>query len=167
MIKNPSLVNAVVEGYKTLLTIGRYPIAVIEILVDPSLIDVNAHPSKLEVRFSEEQTLIDMIIQTIQVALSRTDLTVSLDKHSYEDEELEFDELKPLVSNLIKTSREKYNYSLEDLSKAINHQKNRQTLHKYETGVLNIPYDLFFEICRIFNIDTSILSNIEVFSQVI
>ena len=30
-----------------------------------------------------------MIIQTIQVALSRTDLTVSLDKHSYEDEELE------------------------------------------------------------------------------
>lgn len=93
MIKNPSLVNAICEGYKTLLTIGRYPIAVVEILVDPTLVDVNAHPSKLEVRFSEEQTLIDMIIQTIQVALSRTDLTVSLDKHSYEDEELEFDEI--------------------------------------------------------------------------
>ena len=64
------------------------------------------------------------------------------------------DELKPLVSNLIKTSREKYNYSLEDLSKAINGKKNRQTLHKYETGKLNIPYDILFEICRVFNIDS-------------
>lgn len=72
--------------------------------------------------------------------------------------ELVSDSLKPFVGQLIKENRLKYNYSLEDLSKAINHQKNRQTLHKYETGLLNIPYDLFFEICRIFNIDTSILS---------
>lgn len=64
------------------------------------------------------------------------------------------DELKPLVSNLIKTSREKYNYSLEDLSKAINGKKNRQTLHKYEKGLLNIPYDVLFDICRVFNIDS-------------
>lgn len=64
------------------------------------------------------------------------------------------DELKPLVSNLIKTSREKYNYSLEDLSKAINGKKNRQTLHKYEKGLLNIPYDILFDICRVFNIDS-------------
>lgn len=72
--------------------------------------------------------------------------------------ELVSDELKPFVGKLIKENRLKYNYSLEDLAKAINYQKNRQTLHKYETGLLNIPYDLFFEICRIFNIDTSILS---------
>ena len=68
-------------------------------------------------------------------------------------QELISDELKPLVSDLMKSYREKYNYSLEDLSKAINNQKNRQTLHKYETGKLNIPYDVLFEICRVFNID--------------
>ena len=76
--------------------------------------------------------------------------------------ELVSDNLKPFVGKLIKENRLKYNYSLEDLSKAINYQKNRQTLHKYETGLLNIPYDLFFEICRIFNIDTSILSDIDI-----
>jgi len=76
--------------------------------------------------------------------------------------ELVSDNLKPFVGKLIKENRLKYNYSLEDLAKAINYQKNRQTLHKYETGLLNIPYDLFFEICRIFNIDTSILSNIDI-----
>ena len=76
--------------------------------------------------------------------------------------ELVSDELKPFVGNLIKENRQKFNYSLEDLSEAINHQKNRQTLHKYETGLLNIPYDIFFEICRVFNIDTSILNNIDI-----
>lgn len=76
--------------------------------------------------------------------------------------ELVSDKLKPFVGNLIKENRIKYNYSLEDLSKAINHKKNRQTLHKYETGLLNIPYDLFFEICRIFNIDTSSLKEIDI-----
>lgn len=76
--------------------------------------------------------------------------------------ELVSDNLKPFVGKLIKDHRLKYNYSLEDLAKAINYQKNRQTLHKYETGLLNIPYDLFFQICRIFNIDTSVLSNIDI-----
>jgi len=76
--------------------------------------------------------------------------------------ELVSDELKPFIGKLIKENRLKYNYSLEDLSKALNHQKNRQTLHKYETGLLNIPYDLFFEICRIFNIDTTILDEVNI-----
>ena len=75
---------------------------------------------------------------------------------------MDSDNLKPFVGKIIKENRLKYQYSLEDLSKAINYQKNRQTLHKYETGLLNIPYDLFFEICRIFNVDTSILSNMDI-----
>lgn len=74
-------------------------------------------------------------------------------------QELISDELKPLVSELIKTGRTKYNYSLEDLSKAIGGQKNRQTLHKYETGKLNIPYEILFEICRIFNLDSEVFKD--------
>ena len=76
--------------------------------------------------------------------------------------ELVSDELKPFVGRLIRENRKKYNYSLEDLSEALNHQKNRQTLHKYETGLLNIPYDIFFQICNIFNIDTSILNDVDI-----
>ncbi len=67
------------------------------------------------------------------------------------------DELKPFVAKIIKENRIKYNYSLEDLSNALGHKKNRQTLHKYETCMLNVPYDIFFEICQIFNIDVDIL----------
>ena len=70
------------------------------------------------------------------------------------------DDLKPFIGKIIKEYREKYNYSLEDLSKALGHKKNRQTLHKYENCTLNIPYDIFFEICQIFNIKDDILDNV-------
>jgi len=72
------------------------------------------------------------------------------------------DELKPFVAKIIKGNRIKYNYSLEDLSNALNHKKNRQTLHKYENCTLNVPYDIFFEICNIFNIDVDILKDIKI-----
>lgn len=75
-------------------------------------------------------------------------------------QELVSNELKPFVCQIIKEARQKYNYSFEDLSKALGNAKNRQTLHKYETGSLNIPYDIFFEICRIFNIESSVLEEI-------
>ena len=80
-------------------------------------------------------------------------------------QELISNELKPIVSDLIKTNREKYNYSLEDLSNAINNKKNRQTLHKYETGKLNIPYDILFEICRVFNIDSEFFKDAEITTE--
>ena len=72
------------------------------------------------------------------------------------------DELKPFVAKLIKENRIKYNYSLEDLSKALKHKKNRQTLHKYENCTLNVPYDIFFEICNIFNIDVDVLKEAKI-----
>lgn len=75
-------------------------------------------------------------------------------------QELISDELKPFVCQIIKDARNKYNYSFEDLSKALGGTKNRQTLHKYENGTLNIPYDVFFEICNVFNIDISLFENI-------
>ena len=56
-------------------------------------------------------------------------------------------------------------YSLEDLSRALNYKKNRQTLHKYETGALNIPYEIFFDIASIFNIDSDVFDEIPMTKQ--
>ncbi|QHS22330.1 DNA mismatch repair endonuclease MutL [Virgibacillus sp. MSP4-1] len=56
-IRNPMINKAILKGYHTLLPIGRYPLVVINIDMDPYLVDVNVHPSKLEVRFSKEQEL--------------------------------------------------------------------------------------------------------------
>ncbi len=75
-------------------------------------------------------------------------------------QELVSDDLKPFVCGILKEYREKYNYSLEDLARALNYKKNRQTLHKYETGSLNIPYEIFFDIASIFNISSDVFSEI-------
>lgn len=60
--------KAIVEGYHTLLTIGRYPICYINIQMDPILVDVNVHPTKLEVRLSKEEQLYDLIVEKIREA---------------------------------------------------------------------------------------------------
>lgn len=65
-IKNYPLLKAIQEGYHTLLPIGRYPIALLNIEMDPILVDVNVHPSKLEVRISKEQELNSLVSETIK-----------------------------------------------------------------------------------------------------
>ncbi|WP_323709169.1 DNA mismatch repair endonuclease MutL [Mammaliicoccus sciuri] len=67
-IKNFVLNKAIIEGYQTLLPIGRYPIVYLNIEMDPILVDVNVHPTKLEVRLSKEQLLYDLINQKIKEA---------------------------------------------------------------------------------------------------
>lgn len=67
-IKNFVLNKAILEGYHTLLTIGRFPICYINIQMDPILVDVNVHPTKLEVRLSKEDQLFDLIVTKIREA---------------------------------------------------------------------------------------------------
>ena len=76
-IKNFSLNKAIVAGYGWKLMVGRFPIAVLEIKMDPLLVDVNVHPTKQEVRLSKEQELTDLIAQAIQTALSQENLIPS------------------------------------------------------------------------------------------
>ncbi|MCG2451253.1 DNA mismatch repair endonuclease MutL [Staphylococcus epidermidis] len=67
-IKNFVLNKAILEGYHTLHTIGRFPICYINIQMDPILVDVNVHPTKLEVRLSKEDQLYDLIVTKIREA---------------------------------------------------------------------------------------------------
>jgi DNA mismatch repair protein MutL len=70
-IRNFMLAKAITNAYHTLLPIDRYPLVAVNIRMDPSLVDVNVHPAKLEVRFSKEQELLDFIEQELKRTLSR------------------------------------------------------------------------------------------------
>lgn len=76
-VKHFPLVKAVHEGYHTLLPIGRHPITFIEMKMDPILVDVNVHPSKLEVRLSKEQELHELIKQGIKDVFQKQQLIPS------------------------------------------------------------------------------------------
>jgi DNA mismatch repair protein MutL len=76
-IKNYSLARAIQEGYHTLLPIGRYPVVLINIEMDPILVDVNVHPSKMEVRLSKEQELNELVTNAIQTSFKTKTLIPS------------------------------------------------------------------------------------------
>jgi DNA mismatch repair protein MutL len=67
-IKNYPLAKAIQEGYHTLLPIGRFPIVLLNIEMDPLLVDVNVHPSKMEVRISKEAELNELVTSMIKEA---------------------------------------------------------------------------------------------------
>jgi DNA mismatch repair protein MutL len=68
-VRSYSINNAIMRGYHTLLPIGRYPIVALQIEMDPSLVDVNVHPAKLEARFSKEDELCSAIEQSVKETL--------------------------------------------------------------------------------------------------
>lgn len=69
-IKNYVLNQAITKGYGSKLMIGRFPIAVLYITLDPQLIDVNVHPTKQEVRISNERDLYHLIQEAINAVLT-------------------------------------------------------------------------------------------------
>ncbi|NEU29288.1 DNA mismatch repair endonuclease MutL [bacterium LRH843] len=78
-IRNYALSRAIQEGFHTLLPIGRYPIAVVSVEMDPKLIDVNVHPAKLEVRLSKEEELAELITSAIKLSFKQETLIPAVD----------------------------------------------------------------------------------------
>lgn len=68
-IKNYKLVQAVIDGYHSFMMVGKYPIALIHLEIDPSLLDVNVHPQKYEVKFVNESILAYYIETYVKEAL--------------------------------------------------------------------------------------------------
>ena len=73
-IKNFLLNRAILDGYGSKLMVGRFPLAVIDIQIDPYLADVNVHPTKQEVRISKEKELMQLISSAISESLRAQDL---------------------------------------------------------------------------------------------
>lgn len=68
-IEDRNLTHAVVQAYHTLLPVGRFPVAVVFLEMDPAALDVNVHPQKLQVRFLDERRVFSTVRRTIQSAL--------------------------------------------------------------------------------------------------
>ncbi|SMS14631.1 DNA mismatch repair endonuclease MutL [Levilactobacillus zymae] len=73
-IYNYQLSKALVAGYGSKLMVGRYPLAVLAITMDPLLVDVNVHPTKQEVRISQEPELTQLIQKTVFDRLAQENL---------------------------------------------------------------------------------------------
>lgn len=77
-IINKNLNFAVYSAYDDLIEKGNYPSFVLFLEIDPRKVDVNVHPSKLEVKFEEEGVVFGFIKSAVRDALKSTDLTFNL-----------------------------------------------------------------------------------------
>mgnify|MGYP001195917935 FL=1 len=73
-IRDRSLQHALGEAYRGLLLTGRYPICFLNLTMPPDLVDVNVHPTKLEVRFQDGGRIYSQLLGTLRTKFLTTDL---------------------------------------------------------------------------------------------
>ena len=93
VVRNMDINRVINDAYHSYKPDNRYPITVINIEVDPSVIDVNIHPTKMDIKFSKMDTLLELIKVTIEAAIKDRNLIpeVSIRKEKPKREELRFD----------------------------------------------------------------------------
>ncbi|TFE30100.1 DNA mismatch repair endonuclease MutL [Cohnella luojiensis] len=69
-VRSQAIVQPLMQAYHTLLPLHRYPLTVLDLKMHPTLVDVNVHPAKLEVRFSKENELRKFVEDAVKKALS-------------------------------------------------------------------------------------------------
>lgn len=74
-IRDRSLQHALGEAYRGLLMVGRHPVCFLRMSMPPELIDVNVHPTKLEVRFTDGGRVYSRLLQTLRHHFLTTDMT--------------------------------------------------------------------------------------------
>lgn len=75
-IRDRALQHALGEAYRGLLMVGRFPICFMQLSMPPELIDVNVHPTKLEVRFTDSGRVYARLLQTLRHHFLSTDMTM-------------------------------------------------------------------------------------------
>ena len=72
-IRHYNIIRSILDAYHTLLPKDKYPIVVLHLTFDPMLVDVNVHPAKLEVRFSQEEALRSFIYTELKKVLHQVE----------------------------------------------------------------------------------------------
>lgn len=84
-VKNPMIMKAIEDGYRAFLMQHKFPFVVLMIDVNPEIVDVNVHPQKLEVRFSDGMLIYNSVLDAVQNALRQTELIVNTDLDAADD----------------------------------------------------------------------------------
>lgn len=73
-IKSPNISKKINDAYKAIIPINKYPIYFVNISVDPAKVDVNIHPSKLEVKFDQEEEILNELSDFVRGILLKSSL---------------------------------------------------------------------------------------------
>ena len=104
IVKNAELNRYINEAYHSYKPDNRYPVTVLNIEVDTSLVDVNIHPTKMDIKFSKQETLNELVFNMIKTAISGKTLIPHIDnvkpKEKIVEQVLDFDSKNDEVKSL-------------------------------------------------------------------
>ena len=86
-IKSSLVCSAVEEGYRTFLMQHKYPFVVLYLTIDPEKIDVNVHPTKMDIRINEPQTFFRFLQESVAAAINGRSLVTSMDAKIEKEED--------------------------------------------------------------------------------
>ena len=139
MIKNNKIIHSVSEAYKTYLPIGKYPIVFINIKMDPLLIDVNVHPQKLEVKFTEERMLLSLIKNTIETKLKSLDLIPEIKETKKDNIKYESLNLESMVDGKPSLVKEDFLNYIDNLVEQKKEKESTIKLDKVDSTKIEEP----------------------------
>ncbi|MFP4477986.1 MAG: DNA mismatch repair endonuclease MutL [Candidatus Izemoplasmatales bacterium] len=135
VIQDSEIIRAILESYDQMIPKQRYPITALYIDVDPILIDVNVHPRKQEIKFSEKRLLLELIKETIEKEVK--------DKPIYQTVE-KVEKQTAMTFHEEKTTYENGENSQEETNQTDKDQKNIEEESNLEKPRKTIIPDLFY-----------------------
>lgn len=145
----PKVQQAIITAYQDFLPPTRYPFVVLDLSIEPGLVDVNVHPSKREIRFSKETEMTDMLIKTIPSFLLDQDLIFDPHPEKYvespivarpysEQTTLDFSSHQQIEDRQIFTLADSGQNDEKEMENAV--VKQPQKHHFHPIGQLNLTY---------------------------
>ncbi len=130
-IKDKTLSSAVEQAFKGMLPVGKFAFLILNVEMNPSKVDVNVHPAKLEVRFAEENIVFKAVYHAIKDTLLKSGFMTGREK-TLEIKEASKDAFK--IQNIEEKTKETYSISSDSASSNADTATNLST----STDSLNI-----------------------------
>lgn len=120
-IKSSIIYKAIEEGYRTFTMKHRYPFVCLDFKIDQELLDVNVHPTKMEIRFRNGREIYELVVDAVRAALLQKDLVQDVLRETPKKKELpkakEVKKPEPFEVNRRKEEVQKVNRRKEEVQK--------------------------------------------------
>ena len=129
-IKSSIIYKAIEEGYRTFTMKHRYPFVCLDFKINQELLDVNVHPTKMEIRFRNGREIYELVVDTVKEALLQKDLVQDVLRETPTKKEQpktkEVKKPEPFEVNRRKEETQKMDQTMKDFAKMRQSQTNQQ-----------------------------------------
>lgn len=129
-IKSSIIYKAIEEGYRTFTMKHRYPFVCLDFKINQELLDVNVHPTKMEIRFRNGREIYELVVDTVRAALLQKDLVQDVLRETPKKKELpktkEVKKPEPFEVNRRKEEVQKMDQTMKNFAQMQQDQTNQQ-----------------------------------------